>query len=421
MATRRFECIEGTSKKFWEISVDGAVQVVRFGRLGTDGQRDEKKLGSPADAKASAEKLVAQKVKKGYREVAPASNGKATPPKAPAVAAKKGSPKLNLQLLDAVKAGDVKAAAKLLGAGAGVDCTDDKGATPLMWAAREGNEKLVRVLLDAGASPNARMTTDAGSSALSIAVRRGHVGVVNQLLGAGCDLKGPIGTFALQRAGEKGRLELMLLLGRAGAGNTDHARAFREALGFLCESKPEKELLEAISYRVSAVKKVKGGLAFIVGDEVIQCAAPAKAKSKPHVPASYRAIAERFNGITWASMGGGRIGYSGLTPEGEPTHDWGWDSSYLKEASNPGLEKSLSAKKLSLDDLTPAFGCAQNWLLFDPTRKNKHGEPALGFVSHESCEWAPVKSADKKSSAGVLLALMGQYFAGAPGLDEVSL
>jgi len=48
--------------------------------------------------------------------------------------------------------------------------------------------------------------------------------------------------------------------------------------------------------------------------------------------------------------------------------------------------------------------------LFDPLRKNSRGEPALACVSHEDCEWAPIKSADRLSAGGFLLRQMADYF-----------
>lgn len=66
---RRFEFSEGTSNKFWEISLDGDSFTVCYGKLGTDGQSKTKTFDSPAQAKAEYEKLVAEKVKKGYEEV----------------------------------------------------------------------------------------------------------------------------------------------------------------------------------------------------------------------------------------------------------------------------------------------------------------------------------------------------------------
>ncbi len=61
---------EGGSSKFWEVDVRGHTLVVRFGRLGTDGQIKEKALASPAAATKEAERLVREKTGKGYVEKA---------------------------------------------------------------------------------------------------------------------------------------------------------------------------------------------------------------------------------------------------------------------------------------------------------------------------------------------------------------
>jgi uncharacterized protein (TIGR02996 family) len=65
----RYELIEGSSKKFWEISIDGKSFTTRWGRIGTDGQALTKKLASPAAARKEHDRLVAEKVKKGYKPV----------------------------------------------------------------------------------------------------------------------------------------------------------------------------------------------------------------------------------------------------------------------------------------------------------------------------------------------------------------
>jgi predicted DNA-binding WGR domain protein len=54
------------SSKFWEIEVEGSSHTVRYGKIGTDGQTKTKEFGSPDEAQASADKLVKQKLKKGY-------------------------------------------------------------------------------------------------------------------------------------------------------------------------------------------------------------------------------------------------------------------------------------------------------------------------------------------------------------------
>lgn len=57
-----------TSAKFWEVTVDGSELVVRFGKIGTNGQQTLKSMGSPEEATAEATKLANSKIKKGYVE-----------------------------------------------------------------------------------------------------------------------------------------------------------------------------------------------------------------------------------------------------------------------------------------------------------------------------------------------------------------
>jgi len=65
---RYFEFIGGASKKFWELSLDGEVFTVRFGRIGTLGQSQTKKFPDEAKARSEADNLIAEKLKKGYVE-----------------------------------------------------------------------------------------------------------------------------------------------------------------------------------------------------------------------------------------------------------------------------------------------------------------------------------------------------------------
>ena len=65
---RRFECAEGTSNKFWEVSVSGCDLTTCWGKAGTDGQSKTKTFADPARAQGEAGRLVAEKVGKGYVE-----------------------------------------------------------------------------------------------------------------------------------------------------------------------------------------------------------------------------------------------------------------------------------------------------------------------------------------------------------------
>ena len=67
---RYFEFIEGSSAKFWEISQSGNEVTVRFGRIGTNGQTQTKTLADADAATKHAEKLIKEKMGKGYKETA---------------------------------------------------------------------------------------------------------------------------------------------------------------------------------------------------------------------------------------------------------------------------------------------------------------------------------------------------------------
>lgn len=78
MSAREFHFLEGSSNKCWRIEVSGSSHTVHFARI-----------GSEAEAQKSADKLIAEKVKKGYVE-----QGASTTPVATAAAEPAPAPKL---------------------------------------------------------------------------------------------------------------------------------------------------------------------------------------------------------------------------------------------------------------------------------------------------------------------------------------
>ncbi|MEV7189658.1 DUF4132 domain-containing protein [Kitasatospora sp. NPDC093102] len=66
---RRWEFVEGGSDKFWEAAIDGAAVTVRYGRSGTDGREQVKAFPTVDEAQAHFAKVVAEKERKGYREI----------------------------------------------------------------------------------------------------------------------------------------------------------------------------------------------------------------------------------------------------------------------------------------------------------------------------------------------------------------
>ena len=65
---RRFEFLSGSSAKFWEVTVAKDAVTVCFGRIGTAGQAQTKSFRDSAAAQKHADKLIEQKVGKGYVE-----------------------------------------------------------------------------------------------------------------------------------------------------------------------------------------------------------------------------------------------------------------------------------------------------------------------------------------------------------------
>src|SRR5262249_5265412 len=68
---RTFEYRDGKSAKFWTIDLQGDRFTVAFGRAGTVGQSQTKQFPDAARARKEHDKLIAEKLKKGYAEKAP--------------------------------------------------------------------------------------------------------------------------------------------------------------------------------------------------------------------------------------------------------------------------------------------------------------------------------------------------------------
>lgn len=75
----RFEYKDKSSHKFWEIQQKGKKVEVRFGKVGTEGQKKLKDLGSKSLAVAEYDKLIKAKKKKGYAPAGKKSNAPTAP------------------------------------------------------------------------------------------------------------------------------------------------------------------------------------------------------------------------------------------------------------------------------------------------------------------------------------------------------
>lgn len=84
---KRYECTEDNSSKFWTAGVEDNKFIVIYGKIGTEGKREEKICANAAAAKKELDKKTAEKVKKGYVEVgavaAPAAEPEKKEPEVP--------------------------------------------------------------------------------------------------------------------------------------------------------------------------------------------------------------------------------------------------------------------------------------------------------------------------------------------------
>ena len=91
----------------------------------------------------------------------------------------------NRTLIQAVKSKNLKMVKKLLDLGANIDVQDEKGATPLFYACRNGHDKIAARLMNRGANVN--MKTVKGEAILGVAIEKNKVEMTQKLLKFGAN------------------------------------------------------------------------------------------------------------------------------------------------------------------------------------------------------------------------------------------
>ena len=123
-----------------------------------------------------------------------------------------------LQVLDAVKAGDHEAVESLLAEqDTDVNAPQAYGETALTWAATRDDSEMVELLMRAGADPN--LANDYGITPLSMACTNGNAAMVAELLNAGANPNAAhaTGETALMTCARTGNAEAVRLLLDQGA------------------------------------------------------------------------------------------------------------------------------------------------------------------------------------------------------------
>lgn len=158
MTTRHFTFVEGTSSKFWEVTVEGSQLTIRFGRIGASGQTQLKSFGSPSEAQEEADALISSKTKKGYveGEGATAAPSASAPAAAPKKAAKPGKAPKPEAVDKAFYKRDYAKVKSFIEAGADVNFRYGGQRTLLHRAADAEELELLELLIARGAEVDAR-------------------------------------------------------------------------------------------------------------------------------------------------------------------------------------------------------------------------------------------------------------------------
>ena len=116
------------------------------------------------------------------------------------------------EVADALKAGDLAGARKLVEQHADVNAPQSDGATALDWAVYRSDKEMVDLLLGAGA--NARAANREGSTPLWLACINGDAAIIAALLKAGADANEhlPLGRTPLMAASRTGNVEAIQVL-----------------------------------------------------------------------------------------------------------------------------------------------------------------------------------------------------------------
>ena len=126
-------------------------------------------------------------------------------------------PTLDVQLADAVRAGDTAAVKSLIAKKADVNAPMADSSTPLHWAVQTNNLELVNLLLDAGAKTDVK--TRYNITPLSLAATNGNAKIIERLLTAGVDPNATSedGQSALMSAALNGNVDALRVLLTHGA------------------------------------------------------------------------------------------------------------------------------------------------------------------------------------------------------------
>jgi predicted DNA-binding WGR domain protein len=139
MSEREFQYSDDKSHKFWRICLDGPSYVVQFGRIGTTGQTQTKSFAAEVEAQHACERLIQEKLEKGYVEVNAVLTTVASSAPSPVQSQSSGTAAPLPQSSSAVADRRLRAAAAAL---------SDAGTTPATGSTADMGEPIRSINLD---------------------------------------------------------------------------------------------------------------------------------------------------------------------------------------------------------------------------------------------------------------------------------
>ena len=175
----------------------------------------------------------------------------------------------------------------------------------------------------------------------------------------------------------------------------------KELLIDLCSTDEDKLVLEELCKKVVTV--TENSFEFEDQKFTYEKSTNRKIRNENFFPKSFLEILKSFDSLTWYD------GDAGLK----------FDEDGFTIAYDFLLEGLEEEEQEEYGGSMCCFAAYQNAVFIDESRKLKNGEDALGFISHGSCEWEEVRSADNLNYKQILLRMISDVAIETNYIDEI--
>ena len=181
----------------------------------------------------------------------------------------------------------------------------------------------------------------------------------------------------------------------------DNNKKLNKLLISLCSTDEDKKILLELCKKV--IKVTENSFEFEDNEFIYEKSTNRKIRNEKYFPKSFLEILNYFDSLTWYD------GDAGLK----------FDEDGFTIAYDFLLEGLEEEEQEEYGGSICCFAAGQNAVFLDESRKLKNGEDALGFISHGSCEWEEVRSADNLNYKQILLRLISDAAMDTEYLEEI--